>query len=651
MGGGGSPRSERPPPGPRYLHGAVAEARRQLRAARAEAEAVDAVRLPAQRHPARRRRHAPGRASSGRPGNGRSVGAAGPAARGSPPSGTRLLQPAELRLALRRASEPPAAAHLARDAPVASIIRKVLGEDRGQPPRILVVDIHPPHWDHTCHKLCEALENVFCLACSLTGPPRIPSFSLYVVQNQQECLLPFVALKGGFARLQSCFGELGALPREGVFQPKEDAVVQAVLDGLQQFKQYTGQGMAGACLSSSSVEITILTSQPNRKIANQLDAGLQGIDLVSLHQLQVVEISQQAVQELSRAEWGRDVPSSSSGESTTTLNTEVDLHTVENDVVALEDFFKAWLHGHSPDQEHLHLLLPARTTSCSGAPGSDAAWLKCDVQERFLNPAQLPAACEGGTGGMDNAAGPFRMAPGLAPRRLRILRALKADGVCASLLFGLPLVLRPTSCWQLSWDELEANQQSFQAFCHCLWKRKWLLLAKYEAWGGPDLSGRLSVGTFQVLLPSDSSTLLLRPVVARELLLPCSFPPLPADLPEAALAEMEGVLNGLELEATYDPLLANGHLYQALKRGLGRLPASRVQRWAPRQWPRQGGQEPPPRVAPAVMVFLPPQQGGHMHPSRARATVAPLQVGLPPAGSGSLPLSPSQGKAIPESKM
>lgn len=36
------------------------------------------------------------------------------------------------------------------------------------------------------------------------------------------------------------------------------------------------------------------------------------------------------------------------------------------------------------------------------------------------------------------------------------------------MLFGLPLVVRPTSCWQLSWDELESNQQSFQAFCHCL---------------------------------------------------------------------------------------------------------------------------------------------------------------------------------------
>uniref|UniRef100_A0A8C5SR36 Uncharacterized protein n=1 Tax=Laticauda laticaudata TaxID=8630 RepID=A0A8C5SR36_LATLA len=237
------------------------------------------------------------------------------------------------------------------------------------------------------------------------------------------------------------------------------------------------------------------------------------------------------------------------------------------------------------------------------------------------------------------------MAPGLAPRRLRILRALEADGVCASVLFGLPFVVRPTNCWQLSWDELETNQQNFQAFCHCLrvspkgkggeqagvggssgfpegrpailpavcwlhlscspgrsipllWhaaqrtlvvfqKRKWLLLAKYETWGRPDLSGGLSAGSFQVLLPSDSCALLLRPLVARELLLPCSFPPLPADLPEVALTKMEGILGSLEFEASYNPLRATSYLYQALKRYLGRLPATRVQRWAPRQWPRQ----------------------------------------------------------------
>uniref|UniRef100_A0A670JNM6 Meiosis 1 associated protein n=1 Tax=Podarcis muralis TaxID=64176 RepID=A0A670JNM6_PODMU len=124
-----------------------------------------------------------------------------------------------------------------------------------QPPHILVVEAHPSHWAHTCHKLCDALENVFSLACSLAGPPRIPLLSLYVVQSQQECLLPFVPVRGSFSRLQSCLAELRALPSEGVFHLTEDAIVQAVQDGLQQFKQYTGQGMAGASLSSSSLEV------------------------------------------------------------------------------------------------------------------------------------------------------------------------------------------------------------------------------------------------------------------------------------------------------------------------------------------------------------------------------------------------------------
>lgn len=47
-------------------------------------------------------------------------------------------------------------------------------------------------------------------------------------------------------------------------------------------------------------------------------------------------------------------------------------------------------------------------------------------------------------------------------------RALKAGGLCQSVLYGLPLIVRPTNCWQLSWEELEGNQQRFQALCLCL---------------------------------------------------------------------------------------------------------------------------------------------------------------------------------------
>lgn len=49
-----------------------------------------------------------------------------------------------------------------------------------------------------------------------------------------------------------------------------------------------------------------------------------------------------------------------------------------------------------------------------------------------------------------------------------VCRTLRADGVCESVLYGLPLVLLPTTCWQLDWDEMEANNNLFHALCHTL---------------------------------------------------------------------------------------------------------------------------------------------------------------------------------------
>ncbi len=53
-------------------------------------------------------------------------------------------------------------------------------------------------------------------------------------------------------------------------------------------------------------------------------------------------------------------------------------------------------------------------------------------------------------------------------------RILHAGGVCQSVLYGLPLIIRPTSCWQLDWDEMETNQQTFHALCHILKVSVWL---------------------------------------------------------------------------------------------------------------------------------------------------------------------------------
>ncbi|XP_078534959.1 meiosis 1 arrest protein isoform X2 [Lissotriton helveticus] len=400
-----------------------------------------------------------------------------------------------------------------------------------QPPRILIVDVLPPFWTGTCNSLCEALENFFSLACSLGGPCRIPLLSVYAAQTQHECLLPFVQLSGNFQRLQSCVAELRAVPREGSFHPKTECLKRAVQDGLQQFKQHTRLLRAGGGLSSCSVEITVVTSQPGRQVVRDLEAGLKDTDLVSLRRLQVIHLSKGDALESMDVEWVSHSSDSTSPEDSSILGADIDLQTIRNDVVSIETFFKAWLHDHGTDREHLHLLLPP---SGLGAPHkTDMMCVKCDVQERVLNPELLPAS-----GVAVNLPIKTAAAQTTSLWKLRVIKSLKADGVCQSVLYGLPAIIRPTCCWKLDWDDLEANQQHFQALCHCLLKKDLVLLAKNEPQAvGP--SWNVTVHAYYIIAPSPSFTLMAKPVATRELLLPCDFPALPEDLPEGELREME----------------------------------------------------------------------------------------------------------------
>lgn len=65
-----------------------------------------------------------------------------------------------------------------------------------------------------------------------------------------------------------------------------------------------------------------------------------------------------------------------------------------------------------------------------------------------------------------------------------------------------------------------------------------MLLAKHEPQSvGPSWS--ITVNSYYIIIPSDSSTLLIKAIAVRELLLPCNVPALPADTPEAALSTIE----------------------------------------------------------------------------------------------------------------
>ncbi|XP_060775540.1 meiosis 1 arrest protein [Neoarius graeffei] len=499
-----------------------------------------------------------------------------------------------------------------------------------QPSRVLIVDTSPPWWSETRSVVCEALENFLSLASSLEGPSRVPLLSLYAVNLQQECLLPFVQVKGNLVRLHSCVEELRCLPTEGCTRPQVELLKQAVLDSLQQYKHYTHHANLGNKLHSGSVEVTVLSSEPGRAVVRQLEQGLKDSDLVSLRQLLVIHIAVE--QNLTDREpaWS---PESCSTEGTEQpgddlmLGAEMDLQLVENSVIAVENALKAWLHDQTGEREHLQLLLPAPVQTNSPKSSPAPVCIKCDMQERLVSPALLPympdlgAKTESIRDFPPASKSPSSQKSG--PQRLRVIKALRAEGVCQSVLYGLPLVIRPTTCWQLDWEEMESNHQTFHALCHTLRTRDWFLLVRSET----EFRSASSTFSYYVLQSSASLSLLLKPVLTRELLLPCSLPVSNEDPPFNTLNMVERCLEQLETEPVFNPLCLGCNLYPYLRmRGLlSRSYGSRSQNQARGQ--RRDTHRPAEGSTPRQL-----QQG------RVRAMVAPLSS-APPAKMSRPPLT------------
>nr|XP_015843328.2 meiosis 1 arrest protein isoform X1 [Peromyscus maniculatus bairdii] len=488
-----------------------------------------------------------------------------------------------------------------------------------QPPRLLIVHIAVPSWANICPNLCEALQNFFSIACSLMGPSRMSLFSLYTVQNQHECILPFVQVRGNFVRLQACISELRMLEVEGCYRPHHTLLPLAVEDGLQQFKQLSRYMATSAAQPCTSLEITILTSQPGKEVIRHLEEGLKDINLLSVRRLQVVEITRDIQEHMDSPS---PIEEPSSGESAI-LEADIVLQSLDNDVVSMEIFFKAWLHNSETDREHIHLLLAPQTLPPSSRARDNPICLKCDLQERFLSPSLLPGTADGLLR-IDDPKGDISTLYQMAslssdsPYKLQVIKALKSSAICESLTYGLPFILRPTSCWKLDWDELETNQQHFHALCHCLLKRDWLLLAR----GEPQIarhSQNVPASSFYVITPSQSLTLLAKLVATRELVLPGFFPLLSEDPPEDSLKMIESTLDSLELGPTYNPLQVESHLYAHLRstyaKPQGRLGTSWESRGLRKhqQGERHRG------------------QAGQLQTNRVRATVVPLPMAPAPA--------------------
>ncbi|XP_077401304.1 meiosis 1 arrest protein isoform X2 [Vanacampus margaritifer] len=420
-----------------------------------------------------------------------------------------------------------------------------------QPARVLIIEAVPPWWSETHTVLCDALDNFLTLVCSLKGPCRLPHLSVFVINSQQECLLPFVRVQGNLPRLLSCVEALRSIPSVGVTTELASVgkmLRQAVLESQRQFNLY--RNFSGVAIEANiSVEVTVVTSRPGRGMVHLLKNVLKDDDLLPIHSFMVVQF-------YSEVEWGQedllppqDPPQPYSGES----RVLVELQQVDNCVFAVEGVFKEWLQEYGVDYERIHLVLPSPLGSTS------PVCLKCDMQERVISPSLLP---------LNPAEKPDSlcdiMSVSQVPRKLRAIKVLENATMCETVLYGLPLTVSPTTYWRLNWDEIETNQHIFQALnCTLMNDDQVLLLQMSLTDGGPACDTDLC--SFYALYPSPKCAMLLKPIVCKELFMPATYSDPLQEPPPEAMQLIKGCLVQIKDVAELSPSCLKSNLYEYLR--------------------------------------------------------------------------------------
>ncbi|XP_064635090.1 meiosis 1 arrest protein-like [Lineus longissimus] len=456
-----------------------------------------------------------------------------------------------------------------------------------QPARIMLVDFSAPFDMDTCHTLQQSVGRFFCLACNLSGPPRAPFFGLFALGNYPEAILPLQPSRNNLPRLESALNELQILFNNSQTKIKKSRCLgQGLQEAVAQYKRQSNNLLQNAGYWCQ-LELIIVTSQNGTSVAKQAEKVIKTLQLDSLRKVQVLVLHQT---DQLRFDDEEASDSQLSEGSTEELEGIVDILTVMNDSLSLENFFKTWLQDTGTDKEHLHLSMPRL------APDGENLLLKFDLHERLINPALLSCAAQfclqidGETTTRTNFGG-NKATMTVPVYKMRAEQLVHADSICESTLFGQPLVMKPTSCWKMDWDELETNQHNVYALCHLLnvfWSFKdgkvfftfipkfqnMVLLGSLEAEQpnqGP-LYSKSSCskpsGHF-ILMPSQSCALVVRSIAVRELILPCELSTMNETPNSESLDIVSRSLEQLVENESYNPLLTDSGLYECLSRPQG----------------------------------------------------------------------------------
>ncbi|XP_059150880.1 meiosis 1 arrest protein-like [Physella acuta] len=455
-----------------------------------------------------------------------------------------------------------------------------------QPARTVLLDLSSPLEKQAARAVCEALENTLCMSSRMDGQPRIPLIAIYLLTSYPEVILPLSCTKNNFVRLHAAIEDIRKMLDDGLSERKskseEPCLYQAVLESCNQYRRYIAS-LPQAPINFNQLEVIIVTGKSGDCVHKQLNALPNEADLTVFKRIVSATIS--SSQPLDVIPENLDVNNFAPSD----VSSLVDVFDLQSDPLSLQKFFYNWLIDTSSEYENMHLILPAPS------PADQALVLKCDFIERMLSPIQLPFEEYFNLHAESTSCKHIFPTPSKAKGikvpiyQLKVLKSLDRNTLCESVLFGVPLVVVATACWRMDWELLEKNQHHFHSLCHALTEKDQVLLTQIDDQhnAGSSSSARewpqprpQCVNTapkpagFFILMPSEHSTMLIKSVVPKELLLPLTQPMSPAAHNVEADLCVRSSLSMVEHLDEFNPLHYESGLCRALK--YSSLPKSAV---------------------------------------------------------------------------
>ncbi|CAH1785727.1 unnamed protein product [Owenia fusiformis] len=456
-----------------------------------------------------------------------------------------------------------------------------------QPVRILLVDSSPPMDEEICQNLTAVLGEMFAVVSNLNGPSRSPFFGLLVLGVYPEVLFPLQHVKGNTGKLHAALQELQNVSLgSSAHSDTGDCLCMGLKEAALQYRRQS-RSFAQVGGYWNQLEVIFVTSKSGDSVSKHIQRISHSLDLDVLKKILVVSVTNTGRLNLEEesGECNQTVDMSLSNlselEEIAQCSDIVDTISLEHDKMCLENFFKGWLLDTSTDSEHVHIILQQEKGSLI---------VKCDIQERLLNPAQLPFNSQFGLNQENTKAqtsGAVKSTQVNIPvYQLRVINLISSDSLCESVLFGMPYIMRPTSCWKIDWDELEINQQHFNALTSLLKNKELVILARIDS---PN-EGQGSKGSYSttvplapcghfIILPSEGGSMLIKSVAVNELMLPCENSILADSPSQTSLETVEAALAQVEVLPSYNPLKVKSGLNKSLvamvTKGMPRQPLKR----------------------------------------------------------------------------